>query len=127
MDKTGNTAGKLAGMLGLAARARKLICGAELVTQSVRSGRARMALVACDAAKNTQKRVFNCCIYYECECREIPLTAAELGHSVGRAGALTTVAVEDAQMAKGIRKVFASSTENDDTDAVSKRSGTQEV
>ena len=97
---------RLCGMVGLAARARKLALGTELATQSVRSGRAYMVLVAKDASKNTQKRVFNCCEYYECECREIPVGASELADAVGRTGPITSAAVNDVHMAKGIRKIL---------------------
>ena len=96
----------LCGMIGLAARARRLALGTELATQSVRSGKACMVLVAHDASKNTQKRVFNCCEYYECECREIPVGAARLAESVGHTGLITSAAVTDVHMAKGIRKIL---------------------
>ena len=107
MDKADRSpAERLCGMIGLAARARKLSLGAELTAQSVRSGRAHMVLVAHDASKNTQKRVFNCCEYYECECREIPAGAAELANAVGHSGLITAAAVNDVHMAKGIRKIL---------------------
>ena len=105
-EKRNDQTGRLAGMLGLCARARGLICGTELAAQNVRSGKARIVMVACDASENTKKRVFNCCIYYECECREIPLTASDLASAVGREGLLTTVAVSDVHMTKGLRKIL---------------------
>ena len=107
MDKVEKSpAQRLCGMIGLAARARKLAPGTELATQSVRSGKAYMVIVAYDASKNTQKRVFNCCEYYECECREIPVTASELADAIGRTGLITSAAVNDVHMAKGIRKIL---------------------
>lgn len=97
---------KLCGMLGLSARARKLICGSDLVCDTVRSGKTNMVLVAFDASANTKKRVFNCCIHYECECREIPVKTADLAHSLGKKSTIAAVALTDPHMAKGIRKVF---------------------
>ena len=96
----------LLGMIGLAARARKLAPGAEQTVQSVRSGKAYMALVASDASKNTQKRVFNCCEYYECECRQIPVGAAGFADAAGKSGLMTAAAVTDVHMAKGIAKLL---------------------
>ena len=105
-----DTVKRLCGMLGLAARARNLALGAELTVQNVRSGRTALALVACDASDNTKKRVFNCCKYYECECREIPVDSDALAKAVGHTGLLTAVAVTDVHMTKGFRKIFESST-----------------
>lgn len=103
-DKT--FAERLGGMLGLAARARKIICGTDLSCDSVRAGTARLVLVASDASANTKKRITNCCIYYECECSQIPLTTFDLGNSVGKKGAVGVVALTDANFTKGIKKIL---------------------
>ena len=97
---------KLCGLLGFSARARNLICGSDLVCDAVRTGRTSMVLVASDASANTKKRVFNCCIHYECECREVPIKASELAHQLGNTGLTAAVALTDHHMIKGIRKVF---------------------
>lgn len=97
---------KLCGLLGLSARARKLICGTDLVCDAVRAGKTRMVLVAYDSSANTKKRVFNCCIHYECECREIPVKTGDLAHALGHSGTVAAVALTDLHMVKGIRKVF---------------------
>ena len=109
-------------MLGLAARARNAAFGTELTLQNVRSGKTALVLVACDASDNTKKRVFNCCKYYECECREIPVSANDLADATGRTGALTAVAVTDIHMVKGFRKIFDTSTAWDNANG-----GSQEV
>ena len=97
---------RLSGMLGLAARARNIVCGTDLSCDSVRAGKARLVLVASDASANTKKRITNCCTYYECECAVIPLTTNGLGKSVGKKGAVGTVALTDANFTKGIKKIL---------------------
>ena len=54
-------------LLGMAARARKLITGEELVVKEVRSGNARLVIVSEDASKNTQKKVNDKCNFYNVE------------------------------------------------------------
>ena len=127
MGKAEGQSVKLLGMLGLAARARKLLMGTELVTQGVRSGKARMVIVACDASENTKKRVFNCCVYYECECREVPVTASDLASALGHSGSLTSVAVTDVHMAKGIRKILEASDGNAESENVPSKRRSKEV
>ena len=42
-------------LLGIAARARKVISGEELVVKEVRNGNAKLVLLANDASKNSSK------------------------------------------------------------------------
>ena len=48
---------KLLGMLGFAARARKLVCGTDLCRDEIRRGKLQLVLVASDASQNTKKRI----------------------------------------------------------------------
>ena len=49
---------KLLGMLGLAARARKIITGTELVTEKIKSGKkVELVLIAADVSQNTFKKL----------------------------------------------------------------------
>ena len=43
--------------LGLAARARKIISGEELVVKEIRHGNAKLVLLASDASANTSKKL----------------------------------------------------------------------
>lgn len=97
---------RLTGMLGLCARARKLAIGTDIATDAVRVGKAGLLMVAFDASNNTKKKVFNCAKYYEVPCYEIPVTIADLGHCVGKAGNTAAVAVLDRNMIKGIQKIL---------------------
>ena len=97
---------RLAGMLGLAARGRMLSAGTELACDSVRSGNARILIVAHDASANTKKRAFNCAKYYETPCYEVAIDQNELGNAIGKKGATAVIAINDRNMTKGIEKLL---------------------
>ncbi len=88
---------KLLGMLGLAARARRLLCGTEIVCNAVRAAdgeengrrkknteQVRLVLIASDASQNTRKRIVNCCTYYRVAWREINADSESLAQAVGK-------------------------------------------
>lgn len=80
-------------LLGLMNRARKLISGEELVVKEIRSGKAKLVLLADDASKNTEKKISDKCAYYQ-----VPLKRVEnrtlLGQAIGKE-ARVVVAVLD--------------------------------
>lgn len=69
--------------LGLATRAGKLVSGEEVVMKAIRSGDAKLVLLAEDAADNTRKKIQDKCNSYR-----VPLlvgfTRFELGAAVGK-------------------------------------------
>ena len=70
-------------MLGLAARARLIITGEELVVREVRSGNAHLVIVAEDASKNTMKKLTDKCISYNVE-KHVFGSREDLGHAIGK-------------------------------------------
>lgn len=91
-------------LLGLANRARKLISGEELVVKEIRSGKAKLVLLAEDASKNTEKKISDKCAYYQ-----IPLKRVEnrslLGFAIGKE-ARVVVAVLDEGFAKKLQTLL---------------------
>ena len=91
-------------LLGLANRARKLISGEELVVKEIRSGKAKLVLLAEDASKNTEKKISDKCAYYQ-----IPLKRVEnrslLGQAIGKE-ARVVVAVLDEGFAQKLRTLL---------------------
>ncbi|AZV42314.1 MULTISPECIES: YlxQ family RNA-binding protein [Peribacillus] len=91
-------------LLGLANRARKLISGEELVVKEVRSGKAKLVLLASDASKNTEKKISDKCAYYQ-----VPLKRVEnrslLGQAIGKE-ARVVVAVLDEGFAQKLRTLL---------------------
>ncbi|XID96097.1 YlxQ family RNA-binding protein [Paenibacillaceae bacterium WGS1546] len=69
--------------LGLATRAGKLVSGEEVVMKAIRSGDAKLVLLAEDASDNTRKKIQDKCNSYR-----VPLlvgfTRFELGAAVGK-------------------------------------------
>ena len=91
---------KIFGLIGLAARARKVASGGFMVERSVKSGRSHMVLLSVEASDNTKKKFTNMCTHYK-----IPIyqfgTKDELGHALGQE-MRTCLSVEDAGFAKAV-------------------------
>ena len=106
--ENGNRAKKITGLLGLAARARKLVIGTELVCDALRRGKTGYLVVVSESASdNTKKRLRNCCEYTGAQLHTVPVSPDILGHSIGKKNAsVAAVAVTDANMAKAIRNIL---------------------
>jgi len=74
---------KLLSSLGLAMRAGKLVAGDDAVMKAIRSGEAKLVVLAEDASANAQKKYRDKCSFYQ-----VPLveygTRLELGSAVGK-------------------------------------------
>ncbi|WEK56148.1 MAG: YlxQ family RNA-binding protein [Candidatus Cohnella colombiensis] len=74
---------KVLSRLGLAMRAGKLVSGEEIVIKAIRSGEAKLIVLAQDASDNTGKKIADKCKSYN-----VPLligyTRFELGSAVGK-------------------------------------------
>lgn len=94
---------KLLQSLGLAMRAGKLVSGEELVVREIRSGKAKLVVIANDAAKNTEKKVLDKCHSYQ-----IPVirfgTRNDLGRAIGKMERVV-LAITDPGFAKMIQRL----------------------
>ncbi|MCH5212926.1 MAG: ribosomal L7Ae/L30e/S12e/Gadd45 family protein [Oscillospiraceae bacterium] len=95
---------KLFGMLGLAKRAGKVSTGAFICDKMIKSGRARLVILAQDASENTKKSVRDSCRYYKIKLIEIS-DMATLGHATG-GGDRAVVSVNDNNFAKAILDIY---------------------
>ncbi|MCM3713235.1 YlxQ family RNA-binding protein [Alkalihalobacillus oceani] len=84
--------------LGLAARARKLVTGEELVLKEVRRGSVRLILLSADAAEQTKKKVLDKCSYYNVPVRLVA-DRRTLGQAIGKAERVV-IALTDEGFAK---------------------------
>lgn len=95
--------------LGLALRAGKLESGDEGVMKAIRSGSARLVIVATDASENAKKKYRDKCEYYG-----VPLLSAfdrrQLGRSVGKPERVA-VAVTDTGLSELVRKSLSNHAE----------------
>ena len=95
---------KLFGMLGLAKRAGKVSTGAFICGKMIKSGRARLVILARDASENTKKSVRDSCKHYRVKLIEAS-DMAELGHATG-GGERAVVSVNDNNFAKAISDIY---------------------
>lgn len=91
---------RLISLLGLAQKAGKIASGELAVEHAVRSGKARLVLVAADASDNTKKSYRDLAAYYQVACHE-GLTKDEFGHATGKPPR-AAVAVTDPGFGKAI-------------------------
>ncbi len=97
---------KLCGLLGFAARARKLICGADLCRDSIRRGQLPLALIASDASENTVKRITDACRYYDTDMCHLPIPSSVLSKQIGKTASIAVIGVTDMNFVKGIAALF---------------------
>ncbi|PIC65595.1 hypothetical protein CSV79_00515 [Sporosarcina sp. P13] len=74
---------KIYQLLGLAARARKIVTGEDLVVTEVRSGNAALVVLSADASANTMKKLTNKCNTYNVE-KHVFGSREDLGHAIGK-------------------------------------------
>lgn len=104
---------KALSMLGLAKRAGRITSGADMVEDAVRQGKAKLVIIASDAAKNSRKSISDCCGYYNVKILEYS-DKEQLARAIGTDIAVA-VAVNDEGLAKAIEAKI--------TDGVMERKG----
>ncbi len=91
---------KALSMIGLCAKARRLVSGEYAVDKSIKTGTAYLVIVAGDASDNTKKSFGDSCKYYN-----TPIvifgTKEELGKALGKEFR-ASIAITDENFAKGI-------------------------
>ncbi|MBO4845150.1 MAG: ribosomal L7Ae/L30e/S12e/Gadd45 family protein [Lachnospiraceae bacterium] len=74
---------KVLSLLGLATRSRNVVSGEFKTEKSVKSGTAKLVIVADDASDNTKKEFRDMCTFYKVPCYFFG-TKEELGKSMGK-------------------------------------------
>ena len=74
---------KVLSLLGLATRSRNVVSGEFMTEKSVKSGTAKLVIVADDASDNTKKEFRDMCKFYKLPCYFFG-TKEELGKSMGK-------------------------------------------
>ena len=91
---------KLFGLIGLAAKARKVVSGEFSTEKSIKSGKSCLVIISEEASDNTKKMFTNMCTHYK-----VPTclfgTKEELGHAMGQQ-LRASLSVEDAGFAKSM-------------------------
>ncbi len=98
------TQNKILSLLGLATRSRNVASGEFMTETTVKSGKAYLVIVACDASDNTKKEFMNMCKFYE-----VPIycfgTKEELGHAMGKE-MRASLAITDEGFSKSLIKLL---------------------
>jgi len=79
----------LRGMLGLAQRAGRMQSGSDMAIQTIRAGKAKLALLDEGASGNAEKRLQDACEYYSVPMYRLPRDL--LSVSCGRSGRVMAV------------------------------------
>jgi len=84
---------KVLGMIGLAKRAGMVVTGEFLCDKAIKSGEAKLIIIATDISQNSKKAVLDACKYYNVEYIEFA-TAERLGKYTG-SDMRTVISVND--------------------------------
>ncbi len=91
---------KIFSLLGIAAKAGRLVCGSFAVEKAVKAGKARYVIVTEDASDNTKKDFRDMCAWYH-----VPMllrgSRGELGHALGK-GERVVAAITDSGLAEAV-------------------------
>lgn len=97
---------KLLGMLGLARKAGKISAGTEQVCLDMRSGKAKLVVVASDISEVTRKRILSKADFYHIRCYECDITMMELSDAIGKDFNAAAVSVKDVNFAQATENIL---------------------
>jgi ribosomal protein L7Ae-like RNA K-turn-binding protein len=109
---------KVLGLVGLGARGRLVVIGAEQVRLAVQKGNVQLAIVAQDVSRHSLEKVVPVLKARRIEMMEWP-SAAELGGAVGRE-TTAAIGIVDQALAHGIRGAVAGALPAGDATRVSR-------
>ena len=92
---------RILSLAGLAQRAGLAASGEQEAEQAVRSGKARLVLLACDASGGTVKKFSHRCFYYNVPLARLSVGKKELGQAIGK-GERSSLAICEEGFAKSI-------------------------
>jgi ribosomal protein L7Ae-like RNA K-turn-binding protein len=95
---------RLTALLGFAQKSRKLVSGEAAVDNAVRSGQAKLLIIASDASDNTRKGYRDSASFYNVPFYEV-LSKDQIGHSIGKPPR-AVLAVTDAGFGKAISEAL---------------------
>lgn len=98
---------KIVRLLGLAARAGKLVYGTDMVCEALRvKKRILLVVESGDSSENTHKKIADKCAYYGTRHVRLSTSTEWLGASLGKRGGIAAVGVTDASFASGIESLI---------------------
>jgi len=94
---------RILAFIGLAARARKIITGEDLLIKGIRTGKVKFVIIAEDASTNTKKKITDKCRFYEVPF-QICFSSLDLGNALGKSFRVA-VGVADLGFAEKLKKM----------------------
>jgi len=91
-------------LLGLAARARKIVSGEEQVVKGIQQGNVFYVIITEDASANSRKKITDKCSFYEVPFKEV-FDRDSIGHAIGKISRIT-VGVTDQGFSKQLEKLL---------------------
>lgn len=92
-------------LLGLAFRAGKCSLGEDAILRDIRSGKAKLVLLAKDTGEQTKKRITDKCKFYHVPYQIVEEERDTLSHAIGKSQRVA-IAILDAGFAKKIKSYF---------------------
>ena len=107
---------RIMGLLGLSAKAGRLVVGVPLICEALRRGadgkRPLVLVMAEDASRNTQKRIQDKAAFYSVPQHTLSIGCEALALAVGKRGsAVAAVGVTEPQLAAAIEALFEEAAE----------------
>lgn len=93
---------KIISLLGLSMKAGKIASGEFATEKAVKTGKAYLVVVACEASANTKKKFRNMCEYYQVAYFEFGLKE-DLGKAIGKEFR-ASLALTDENLASALKK-----------------------
>ena len=97
---------KALSMIGLCKKAGRLVSGVPIVVDAIRENKVCLCIYAAKAAENSVKRVTDKARSYNIAALPLDVTPEELGHSIGKVGAVSAVGIADSGFAEAIKKII---------------------
>lgn len=98
---------KALSMIGLCKKAGRLVSGAPIVVDALRDGKLHLVIYASGASENSVKRVTDKAKSYGTEALALDVSPEELGHAIGKVGAVAAVGIADEGFAEAIKKIIS--------------------
>ena len=97
---------KALSMIGLCKKAGRLVFGVPMVVDAMRDGKLDLVVYASGAAENSVKRITDKAKSFETVALALDVSPEELGHSIGKSGAVAAVGIADSGFANAIKKII---------------------
>ncbi len=98
---------KALSLIGMCKKAGRIVSGVPIVCDAMRDNKLSLVVYAAKAAENSVKRVTDKAKTYKTQALALDVSPEELGHAIGKAGAVAAVGISDSGFAGAIKKIIS--------------------